>query len=57
MMIQLQKKLEKVGVDYNGQQWRVPCNGHVINLVVQAFFLGKHPDGDLGDDEPAEGDV
>lgn len=44
MMRDLEIQLAAVGVDYDGKEGRIRCNGHIINLVVQAFFFSKHPD-------------
>ena len=36
--------LNQEGVFYDAQQRRLRCNGHVINLAVQAFLFGKTVD-------------
>ena len=36
--------LSDEGVLYNAEQRRLRCNGHVINLAVQAFLFGKTVD-------------
>ena len=33
--------LNEEGVFYDAQQRRLRCNGHVLNLAVQAFLFGK----------------
>ena len=33
--------LNNEGVPYNAEERRLRCNGHVINLAVQAFLFGK----------------
>ena len=35
---------EKDGLSYNSQQYRLRCNGHIINLSVQAFLFGPLPE-------------
>ena len=47
---------EKDGLSYNSQQHRLRCNGHIINLSVQAFLFGPLPQdvilgGGGGDEE------
>ena len=32
------------GIDYDPIEHRLRCMGHVINLAVQAYLFGKHPD-------------
>ena len=36
--------LNEEGVPYNAVQRRLRCNGHVINLAVQAFLFGNTVD-------------
>lgn len=36
--------LEADGIEYDAREHRLRCNGHIINLAVQAFLFGKHPD-------------
>ena len=38
------QSLHSEGVQYNAQQRRLRCNGHVINLAVQAFLFGRTVD-------------
>ena len=38
-------------VSYNAQQHRLRCNGHIINLSVQAFLFGSLPEDTPEDDE------
>ena len=33
--------MEKDGILYDAKQHRLRCNGHIINLSVQAFLFGK----------------
>lgn len=31
-------------IDYDPLEHRLRCIGHIINLAVQVFLFGKHPD-------------
>jgi hypothetical protein len=44
MMQTISKELEKQHIDYHPVIHRLCCNGHIINLSVQAFLFGAHPD-------------
>ena len=44
MMEYISADLEADGIDYSPHKNRLRCNGHIINLAVQAFLFGKHPD-------------
>lgn len=51
--------LNEEGVAYNADQRRLRCNGHIINLAVQAFLFGKSVDDyeypeDMPTDSPTD---
>ena len=43
MVRKLAETLLSDAVHYNLEHRRLRCNGHIINLAVQAFLLGKTP--------------
>ncbi len=45
---------ENTGLPWNPEQRRLRCNGHVINLVIQAFLFGaEQPDHDKFNEDEA----
>jgi len=44
MLSYISRQLKKHHVDWNPVPYRLRCNGHVINLAVQAFLFGKDKD-------------
>lgn len=52
--------LNQDGVKYNAEERRLRCNGHIINLVVQAFLFGEvvpdYDDIDVGE-SPSEAEL
>ena len=46
------------GFEWPHQQYRLRCLGHIINLVMQTFLFGKHPEADMQHkDLPGEEDL
>ena len=55
MLEAIAKDLQDVhGIQYDPVEHRLRCIGHVINLSVQAFLFGQHPD--LEEDQKAFSD-
>ena len=44
MMEYISADLKADEINYSTHKNRLQCNRHIINLVVQAFLFGKHPD-------------
>lgn len=44
MLVALERQLQKEGIEWDAGSHRLRCNGHIINLAVQAFLFGNHPD-------------
>jgi hypothetical protein len=44
MLSALEHHLEEEGIEWDAATHRVRCNGHILNLAVQAFLFGHHPD-------------
>jgi hypothetical protein len=50
MLVALERQLQKEGIEWDAASHRLRCNGHIINLAVQAFLFGNHPDLSSQDD-------
>ena len=52
------ESLQESNIAYDGDTHRLRCNGHIINLVVQAFLFGKEVDDYEAEDEtPSDEDL